>query len=80
MPYDPEGVLGSLNSIVICFLGVQAGRILISYEKSYNILIRFVIWGVFLVSDSVLNILLYQLLTLCVFVCVCPGTYRNCTL
>ena len=49
-PYDPEGVLGSLNSIVLCFLGVQAGRILVLYKKDYNILIRFLLWGLLLVG------------------------------
>ena len=32
IPYDPEGILGSLNSIVICLLGVQAGRILTFFK------------------------------------------------
>ena len=50
-PYDPEGVLGSLNSIVLCLLGVQAGRILVSYKKHYNILIRFILWGLLLVRS-----------------------------
>ena len=49
--YDPEGVLGSLTSIVLCFLGVQAGRILTSYRgRHLGIIIRFVLWGVVLVS------------------------------
>jgi heparan-alpha-glucosaminide N-acetyltransferase len=47
-PYDPEGALGSLNSIVICFLGVQAGRILVSYKSHYNILVRLLLWGLLL--------------------------------
>ena len=48
-PYDPEGALGSLNSIVLCFLGVQAGRILVTYKNPYNIIIRFLLWGLLLV-------------------------------
>lgn len=65
-PYDPEGALGSINSIVICFLGVQAGRILISYRKSYNIIIRFLIWGVFLVRMGDWMGVTPQFLTECV--------------
>ena len=49
-PYDPEGVLGSLNSIVICFLGVQAGRIILYHQQHGSRIIRFVIWGLVLVS------------------------------
>jgi heparan-alpha-glucosaminide N-acetyltransferase len=49
-PYDPEGILGSLNSIILCFLGVQAGRILVLYKNDYNIIIRFLLWGLLLVG------------------------------
>ena len=50
IPYDPEGALGSLNSIVICFLGVQAGRILTRYrDRHVGIIARFSIWGTALV-------------------------------
>ena len=50
IPYDPEGALGSLNSIVICFLGVQAGRILTRYRDHHvGIIARFSIWGTALV-------------------------------
>ena len=31
-PFDPEGVLGSLSSIFLVFLGLLAGRILISFK------------------------------------------------
>lgn len=27
-PFDPEGVLGTINSIVMGFLGMQVGRII----------------------------------------------------
>jgi len=50
VPYDPEGALGTLNSIVICFLGVQAGRILTHYHNHHiGIIVRLSIWGVALV-------------------------------
>ncbi|XP_006897065.1 PREDICTED: heparan-alpha-glucosaminide N-acetyltransferase [Elephantulus edwardii] len=43
--YDPEGILGTINSIVIAFLGVQAGKILLYYkDETKAILIRFTAW------------------------------------
>lgn len=43
--YDPEGILGTLNSIVMAFLGVQAGKILLYYkDQTKDILIRFTAW------------------------------------
>ncbi|XP_037668938.1 heparan-alpha-glucosaminide N-acetyltransferase isoform X1 [Choloepus didactylus] len=43
--YDPEGVLGTINSIVMAFLGVQAGKILLYYkDQTKDILIRFTVW------------------------------------
>ena len=44
-PHDPEGLLGSINSIVIVFLGLQAGKILLHYKDYKNRIIRFGIWG-----------------------------------
>ena len=43
--YDPEGLLGSINSIVIVFLGLQLGKILQFYPDSKSRAIRFCIWG-----------------------------------
>ncbi|XP_048053375.1 heparan-alpha-glucosaminide N-acetyltransferase isoform X3 [Megalobrama amblycephala] len=46
MPFDPEGVLGSINSILMAFLGLQAGKILLHYRDQYRqIITRFLIWG-----------------------------------
>ncbi|XP_030673075.1 heparan-alpha-glucosaminide N-acetyltransferase isoform X1 [Nomascus leucogenys] len=43
--YDPEGILGTINSIVMAFLGVQAGKILLYYKaRTKDILIRFTAW------------------------------------
>ncbi|XP_062935888.1 heparan-alpha-glucosaminide N-acetyltransferase isoform X2 [Cynocephalus volans] len=43
--YDPEGILGTINSIVMAFLGVQAGKILLYYkDQTKDILIRFTAW------------------------------------
>ncbi|NXI35623.1 HGNAT acetyltransferase, partial [Galbula dea] len=46
MPYDPEGVLGTINTIVMAFLGLQAGKILLCYKEQHNqIMSRFLIWS-----------------------------------
>ncbi|KAL5505238.1 hypothetical protein EMCRGX_G006640 [Ephydatia muelleri] len=47
-PYDPEGILGTLTSIVLCFLGVQCGRILTSYQSHKERIGRFLFWGLVL--------------------------------
>ncbi|KAF7710378.1 hypothetical protein HF521_009250 [Silurus meridionalis] len=45
-PFDPEGVLGTINSIVMGFIGMQAGKIFLFYRKLNNkIIIRFTIWA-----------------------------------
>eukprot|EP01106_Pelomyxa_sp_JSP_P007955 TRINITY_DN22896_c0_g1_i2.p2 TRINITY_DN22896_c0_g1~~TRINITY_DN22896_c0_g1_i2.p2 ORF type:complete len:173 (-),score=39.60 TRINITY_DN22896_c0_g1_i2:76-594(-) len=46
--YDPEGFLGCLTSIVLCFLGLQAGRILVHYQSHRDRLIRWCLWAVVL--------------------------------
>uniref|UniRef100_A0A8C4NZP7 Heparan-alpha-glucosaminide N-acetyltransferase n=1 Tax=Dicentrarchus labrax TaxID=13489 RepID=A0A8C4NZP7_DICLA len=49
MPYDPEGVLGSINSILMAFLGLQAGKIILHYRDLHtSIMSRFLIWGLVL--------------------------------
>ncbi|RXN18563.1 heparan-alpha-glucosaminide N-acetyltransferase isoform X2 [Labeo rohita] len=46
IPFDPEGVLGSINSILMAFLGLQAGKILLHYRDQHrHIITRFLIWG-----------------------------------
>ncbi|KAI3353255.1 hypothetical protein L3Q82_019793 [Scortum barcoo] len=46
MPYDPEGVLGSINSVLMAFLGLQAGKIILHYRDLHrSIMSRFLIWG-----------------------------------
>uniref|UniRef100_A0A8C9TCC1 Heparan-alpha-glucosaminide N-acetyltransferase n=1 Tax=Scleropages formosus TaxID=113540 RepID=A0A8C9TCC1_SCLFO len=46
MPYDPEGVLGSINSVLMTFLGLQAGKIILHYKDQHaKIMSRFAIWG-----------------------------------
>ncbi|KAM7010060.1 heparan-alpha-glucosaminide N-acetyltransferase [Tautogolabrus adspersus] len=49
MPYDPEGVLGSINSVLMAFLGLQAGKIILHYRDVHrSIMSRFLIWGLLL--------------------------------
>ncbi|KAG5831017.1 hypothetical protein ANANG_G00299400 [Anguilla anguilla] len=48
-PFDPEGVLGTINSVVMGFAGMQAGKILLVYRKRNScILKRFLIWATLL--------------------------------
>ncbi|XP_023281495.1 heparan-alpha-glucosaminide N-acetyltransferase-like isoform X1 [Seriola lalandi dorsalis] len=56
-PFDPEGVLGTINSIVMGFLGMQAGKIIISYRGlNVHILARFLAWAVVLgISAAILT-------------------------
>ncbi|XP_068424672.1 heparan-alpha-glucosaminide N-acetyltransferase [Clinocottus analis] len=56
-PFDPEGVLGTINSVVMGFLGMQAGKILIFYKgKNIHILGRFLVWAVLLgISAAILS-------------------------
>ncbi|ODN04117.1 Heparan-alpha-glucosaminide N-acetyltransferase [Orchesella cincta] len=46
--YDPEGLLGTLTSILTVWLGVQVGLILQVYPKHKSRLIRWAIWAVVL--------------------------------
>nr|XP_014352684.1 PREDICTED: heparan-alpha-glucosaminide N-acetyltransferase-like [Latimeria chalumnae] len=49
VPFDPEGVLGTINSIVMASFGLQAGKIVIIFrQKPLDILKRFLIWTVIL--------------------------------
>uniref|UniRef100_A0A2K5DHR0 Heparan-alpha-glucosaminide N-acetyltransferase n=1 Tax=Aotus nancymaae TaxID=37293 RepID=A0A2K5DHR0_AOTNA len=43
--FDPEGILGTISSILMAFLGVQAGKILLYYKaRTKDILTRFTAW------------------------------------
>ncbi|KAG8593749.1 hypothetical protein GDO81_000938 [Engystomops pustulosus] len=49
VPYDPEGILGIINSVVMAFLGLQAGKILVFYKNQHKqVLVRFFTWSVFM--------------------------------
>ncbi|KAI4874299.1 hypothetical protein NFI96_023186 [Prochilodus magdalenae] len=46
VPFDPEGALGSINSVLMAFLGLQAGRILLHYRGEHRqIMTRFLLWS-----------------------------------
>ncbi|KAJ8412810.1 hypothetical protein AAFF_G00117610 [Aldrovandia affinis] len=48
-PFDPEGVLGTINSVVMGFAGMQAGKIFLFYRKrDSSILPRFLVWATLL--------------------------------
>nr|CAD7199039.1 unnamed protein product [Timema douglasi] len=46
LPYDPEGLLGTLTSILMVYLGVQAGRITLCYHYAYSRVVRWTSWAV----------------------------------
>ncbi|XP_022537407.2 heparan-alpha-glucosaminide N-acetyltransferase isoform X1 [Astyanax mexicanus] len=53
VPFDPEGVLGSINSVVMGFLGLQAGKILLHYrDQPRQIMTRFLVWSFLLGAVS----------------------------
>jgi len=43
--HDPEGLLGTLTSIVLCWLGVAAGRVLLVHQEWQSRVKRWVVWG-----------------------------------
>lgn len=44
--YDPEGILGSLTSIVICYLGLQAGKVIVHHKSPRARSVRWIFWGI----------------------------------
>ncbi|KAG8262557.1 hypothetical protein J6590_051046 [Homalodisca vitripennis] len=45
-PFDPEGILGCLTSVVQVFLGVQAGTTLLTYSGCKDRVARWIVWGI----------------------------------
>eukprot|EP01112_Ceratiomyxa_fruticulosa_P022714 TRINITY_DN8418_c0_g1_i3.p1 TRINITY_DN8418_c0_g1~~TRINITY_DN8418_c0_g1_i3.p1 ORF type:complete len:606 (-),score=90.74 TRINITY_DN8418_c0_g1_i3:38-1855(-) len=45
--FDPEGTLGYLTSIFLCFIGVSLGRIFLTYRSPHEKIIRMVLHGIF---------------------------------
>ncbi|XP_028845003.1 heparan-alpha-glucosaminide N-acetyltransferase [Denticeps clupeoides] len=53
VPFDPEGVLGTINSIIMGFMGMQAGKIILVFRlRNLSILTRFLIWAVILGTSA----------------------------
>ncbi|PSN54633.1 Heparan-alpha-glucosaminide N-acetyltransferase [Blattella germanica] len=50
VPYDPEGLLGTLSSVLLVFMGVQAGRVILTYHYTYQRITRWIGWAVFVVG------------------------------
>ncbi|KAK6629837.1 hypothetical protein RUM43_003657 [Polyplax serrata] len=46
VPYDPEGILGTLTCVLCALLGAQAARIVLSYNNSYWRIKKWLLWGV----------------------------------
>jgi len=46
--HDPEGLLGSFNAVLMCWLGAQAGRVLLCHKSHWARVKRFLLWGVIL--------------------------------
>ncbi|XP_054847125.1 heparan-alpha-glucosaminide N-acetyltransferase isoform X2 [Eublepharis macularius] len=45
--FDPEGVLGTINSVILAFLGLQGGKILLLFkDQPRQIMLRFCVWSV----------------------------------
>lgn len=48
--FDPEGILGTLTSVLTVYMGVQAGRTLNTYQNVKAKVVRWTIWGLVAVS------------------------------
>lgn len=46
--YDPEGLMNTVSAIFVVYLGVHAGKILLSYYQCNSRVIRWLIWAVVL--------------------------------
>ena len=46
VPYDPEGLFGTFTSCFLCFLGLQAGKILRTFPGHIQRVRRFGIWAI----------------------------------
>lgn len=55
LPYDPEGLLGVLTSSFLCFLGLQAGKILVTFPGVQSRIKRFLTWAI--ITGSIAAIL-----------------------
>ncbi|CAF1102127.1 unnamed protein product [Adineta steineri] len=46
IPYDPEGLLGNLTGILLCYLGAQAGHSFIHSTRVHRVCIQWIISGI----------------------------------
>jgi len=46
IPYDPEGILGNLTGILLCYLGVQAGHIFAHSTRVNRVCLQWIMWGI----------------------------------
>ncbi|XP_014784915.1 heparan-alpha-glucosaminide N-acetyltransferase, partial [Octopus bimaculoides] len=46
IPFDPEGILGIPTSIFLCFLGLQAGRIIVQYPSHKERIFRWTVYTI----------------------------------
>jgi len=44
-PFDPEGLFGIFNSIILTYMGVQAGRAIVFYKNQIHHIIIWSVWG-----------------------------------
>ena len=52
LKHDPEGLLGVTTSIFLTIIGLQIGKIILTYSSSKQRLIRWSIWTVVLSMNS----------------------------
>ncbi|XP_011498330.1 PREDICTED: heparan-alpha-glucosaminide N-acetyltransferase-like [Ceratosolen solmsi marchali] len=54
-PHDPEGLMNTISAVFIVFLGVQAGRIFVTYYQASSRIIRWQAW--FIITGLIAGIL-----------------------
>nr|XP_046485536.1 heparan-alpha-glucosaminide N-acetyltransferase-like isoform X1 [Neodiprion pinetum]XP_046485537.1 heparan-alpha-glucosaminide N-acetyltransferase-like isoform X1 [Neodiprion pinetum]XP_046485538.1 heparan-alpha-glucosaminide N-acetyltransferase-like isoform X1 [Neodiprion pinetum] len=45
-PYDPEGIMSTISAVLLVYMGVQAGRIMLTYHQAKSRVIRWLLWSV----------------------------------
>ena len=48
LKHDPEGLLGVTNSIILAIIGLQMGKIILTYSSAKQRFIRWAIWALLL--------------------------------
>ncbi|CAF0889821.1 unnamed protein product [Rotaria sordida] len=52
-PFDPENLFGSIPTMFLAYLGIQAGRILVMHQSHADRLIRLFTWGIISIAIGV---------------------------